>query len=179
MYTYIRICMYQIAASLQSVQETYRGEVRIEWPWGEASLTPRRHSLAASPVCSPGAASRRVLHTSSHSKGCRLEDRKRCTLSPPWMQKALSPALGPYSQGTGRKRRVSQATISTQSRHPLAQTHHTSQLDLATDSAPVRPLLPYGALLVPKSVYYTACLLTWYQCTNDMDLFPNWKSVFT
>lgn len=155
MYTYIRICMYQIAASLQSVQETYRGEVRIEWPWGEASLTPRRHSLAASPVCSPGAASRRVLHTSSHSKGCRLEDRKRCTLSPPWMQKALSPALGPYSQGTGRKMGVSQATISTQSRHPLAQTHRTSQLDLATDSAPVRPLLPYGALLVPKSVYYT------------------------
>lgn len=48
----------------------------------EARLTPRRHSLAASPVCSPGAASRRAPHTSSHSKGCRLEDRKWCALSP-------------------------------------------------------------------------------------------------
>ena len=136
---------------------------------GEAWLTPHRHSLAASPVCSPGAASRRVLHTSSHSKGCRLEDRKRCALSPPWMQKALSPVLGLYSQGTGRKRAVSQATISTQSRHPLGQTHSTSQLDLATDRASLRHLAR------PQVCLHTACLLTWYQCINDMDLFPNWN----
>ena len=120
---------------------------------GEARLTPRRHSLAASPVCSPGAASRRALHTSSHSKGCRLEDRKRCALSPPWMQKALSPALGLYSQATGGERGVSQVTISTQSRRPLGHTPRTSQLDLAPDCAPVRLLFHHGALLVRKSIY--------------------------
>lgn len=110
---------------------------------GEAWLTPRHHSLAASPVCSPGAASRRALHMSSHSKGCRLEDRKWCALSPPWMQKALSPALGLYSQATGRERGVSQVTISTQSR-PLGHTPRTSQLDLAPDCAP----LPCGRCFI-------------------------------
>lgn len=89
---------------------------------GQARLTPRRHSLAASPACSPGAASRRALRTSCHSKGCRLEDRRRCALSPPRKQKALSPALGLCSQATGRKRGVSQVTISTQSRRPLGRT---------------------------------------------------------
>lgn len=115
----------------------------------EAWLTPRRHSLAASPVCSPGAASRRVLHTSSHSKGCRLEDRKRCALSPPLDAEGTVSCPGAL-QPRDWKRGVSQATISTQSRHPLGQTHCTSQLDLATDRAPVRPLLPSGPCSSPS-----------------------------
>lgn len=48
---------------------------------GQARLTPHRHSSGASPVCSPAAASRRAPHTSSRSRGCHLEDRKRRALS--------------------------------------------------------------------------------------------------
>lgn len=72
----------------------------------QARLTPHHHSSGASPACSPVAASRRALHMSSRSRGCRLEDRK-CPQRVPLaslVQKPKSSAQGLRSQETGRRK---------------------------------------------------------------------------
>lgn len=80
-------------------------------------LTPRHHSLRASPVCSPGAASRTVPHMSSRSRGCHLEDRKPCCPKPPLVWNAMSPARA--SQAERLRERVCQAWVPTQPDLPL------------------------------------------------------------
>lgn len=108
---------------------------------GEAWLTPHHHSLGASPICSPGAASRRVLHTSSHSKGCHLEDRKRCALSPLGCRRQHLLPWGYTAKGLGERQECVKQCWAPGViflRHkPTARHSWTS----ATDRAPVRRLL--------------------------------------
>ena len=149
---------------------------------GEAWLTPHHHSLGASPICSPGAASRRVLHTSSHSKGCHLEDRKRCALSPLGCRRQHLLPWGYRAKDLGERRGVSSdAECPAWSSSGASLPHVAAGLRLQT-------VLPCGRSVVqrcttvsflpvlflfPRSVYTQHVY-----CANDMDLFPNWKSVF-
>lgn len=135
---------------------------------GQARLTPHRHSSGASPVCSPAAASRRALHTSSRSRGCRLEDRNTVPSAPP-VQKPKSPARRLRSQETGRRKSESGCTPGTTflSEH----THRNQSWPWATD----------GTTVQRSTSDLTALLLSQVCCTqhthhiNQVYLFPNWK----
>lgn len=135
---------------------------------GEAWLTPHHHSLGASPICSPGAASRRVLHTSSHSKGCHLEDRKRCALSPLGCRRQHLLPWGYTAKGLGERRGVSStAERPVWSSSGASLPHVTAGLRLQT----VLPcgvslvqrihhsLLPSRAIPLPQACLHTARLL--------------------